>query len=109
MNIEEIDKWLDNEYGVSYTELEKLHDFVVDRDREHQEQKDKVVNDLLKRISNLEFEVEDKQREIERLNNIINEIENYFNKTKDTSTLEERIIANYMLRYIKKLKGSDKE
>ena len=71
MNIKEIDKWLDNEYGVSYTELEKLHDFVVDRDREHQEQKDKVINDLLKRISNLEFDVEDKQREIERLNNII--------------------------------------
>ena len=66
MNIEEIDKCLDNEYGVSYTELEKLHDFVVDRDREHQEQKDKVVNVLLKRISNLEFEVEEKDRRIDK-------------------------------------------
>lgn len=58
--------------------------------------KAKVVNDLLKRISNLEFDVEDKQRKIEslkqineehkkingelrveneRLNNIINELE----------------------------------
>ena len=36
--------------------------------------KDKVINDLLKRISNLEFEVEDKQRKIERLNNKINSI-----------------------------------
>ena len=34
--------------------------------------KDKLINDLLKRISNLEFEVEDKGRENERLNNIIN-------------------------------------
>ena len=34
--------------------------------------KDKLINDLLKRISNLEFEVEDKDRENERLNNIIN-------------------------------------
>ena len=62
MNIEEIDKWLDNEYGVSYTELKELHDFVVDRDIEHQEQKDKTINDLLKRISNLEFEVEDLEK-----------------------------------------------
>ena len=66
MNIEEIDKWLDNEYGVSYTELEKLHDFVVDRDREHQKQKDKTINDLLKRISNLEFDVEEKDRRIDK-------------------------------------------
>lgn len=36
--------------------------------------KPKVVNDLLKRISNLEFDVEDKDKEIERLNNIINEL-----------------------------------
>lgn len=36
--------------------------------------KDKVVNDLLKRISNLEFDVEDKQREIERLKNILDKL-----------------------------------
>ena len=52
MNIEEIDKWLDNEYGVSYTRLEELHDFAVEQDLKHREEKDK---------------------EIERLNNIINE------------------------------------
>ena len=34
--------------------------------------KDKALNDLLKRISNLEFEVEDKDRENERLNNKYN-------------------------------------
>ena len=50
MNIEKIDKWLDNEYGVSYTRLEELHDFVVEQDLKHREEKDK---------------------EIERLNNII--------------------------------------
>ena len=50
-----------------------------------------------------------KDKEIERLNNIINELENYFNKIKDTSTLEERMIAKYMLKYIKELKGEDKE
>lgn len=39
------------------------------------EKKDKVINDLLKRISDLEFEVEKQDKEIERLNNIINELE----------------------------------
>lgn len=55
MNIEEIDKWLDNEYGVSYTRLEELHDFVVEQDLKHREEKNKEIN---------------------RLNNIINELEN---------------------------------
>ena len=31
MNKEEIDKWLDNEYGVSYTRLEELHDFYFEK------------------------------------------------------------------------------
>ena len=31
MNTEEIDKWLDNEYGVSYTRLEELHDFYFEK------------------------------------------------------------------------------
>ncbi len=31
MNIEEIDKWLNEEYGVSYTRLEELHDFFYER------------------------------------------------------------------------------
>ena len=37
MNIEEIDKWLDNEYGVSYTRLEELHDFVVEQNMKYQD------------------------------------------------------------------------
>lgn len=31
MNKEEIDKWLDNEYGVSYTRLEELLDFYFEK------------------------------------------------------------------------------
>lgn len=40
---------------------------------------------------------------------VINELEKYLNKIKDTSTLEERMIAKYLLKYIKKLKGSEKD
>ena len=46
MNIQEIDKWLDNEYGVSYTRLEELHDFVVEQDLKHREEKDKEIERL---------------------------------------------------------------
>lgn len=31
MNKEEIDKWLDEEYGCSYTRLEELHDFYFEK------------------------------------------------------------------------------
>lgn len=58
---------------------------------------------MIKKIS-----YEELKEEVKRLNNIINELENYFNKIKDTSTLEERMIAKYMLKYIKELKGVNK-
>ena len=43
MNIKEVDKWLDKEYGVSYTRLEELHDFVIEQDLKHQATKDKEL------------------------------------------------------------------
>ena len=46
MNIEIIDKWLDEEYGVSYTRLEELHDFVLEQDMKHREEKDKEIDKL---------------------------------------------------------------
>lgn len=62
MNIELIDKWLENEYGVSYTRLEELHDFVVEQDLKHREQAEK---------------------EIEHLQNLIDKTTNYYLKTLD--------------------------
>ena len=68
MNIEEIDKWLDNEYGCSYTRLEELHDFVVEQDLKHREEADK---------------------EIQRLNNIIKEVREYINENAFHSKNQE--------------------
>jgi prefoldin subunit 5 len=83
--------------------------------------KDKVINDLLKRISDLEFEVEKQDKEIERLNNIINEFEewlnnipNYFMDRRSNNTgvyvqkgMQQMIdMCNNKLQ---ELKGSDKE
>lgn len=56
--MEEIDKWLDNEYGVSYTSLEEIHDWLVDENMK-------------------------KDKEIERLNIIINKLEKYANRRID--------------------------
>lgn len=58
MNIQEIDKWLNNEYGMSYTKLEKLHDWLCDR---------LIIKD----------------EEIEKLHSIIEEAREYIEKRKE--------------------------
>ena len=46
MNLEAINKWLDEEYGCSYTRLEELHDFYFkkycDLKKENKQLKDKL-------------------------------------------------------------------
>jgi hypothetical protein len=98
VNIEEIDKWLDDEYGVSYTRLEELHDFVVEQDLKHREEKDK---------------------EIERLNNIINELEKFLKDKIDSwkrqnddeivkdTIYHERLAVRLIYDYLQELKGSE--
>ena len=94
MNIEEIDKWLDNEYGCSYTRLEELHDYFFEK-------------------------YTDQKEEIERLNNIIKEAQEYLRSA--THLLLEynkpfRKVGKYEEQYCKResdlkriLKGVDKE
>lgn len=47
MNKEEIDKWLDEEYGCSYTRLEELHDFYFEKYCDLK-QENQQLNQLLK-------------------------------------------------------------
>lgn len=49
MNKEEIDKWLNEEYGCSYTKLEELHDFYFEK---YCDLKDKIneAKDVVKEI-----------------------------------------------------------
>ena len=55
MTIEEINKWLDNEYGVSYTRLEELHDFYFEKycdlQQENKKQKE-VIDKAIEYINN---------------------------------------------------------
>ena len=50
MNKEEIDKWLDNEYGVSYTRLEELHDFYFEKYCDLEEQ-NKRYKEVIEKVS----------------------------------------------------------
>lgn len=52
---------------------------------------------------------EEKDKEIERLNNIINKIEEHFVFLKMNSTGGNKEFFEDILDYIKELKGSDKE
>jgi len=90
MNLETINKWLDNEYGVSYTRLEELHDFVVEQDLKHQEKAEK---------------------EIDRLNNVINELEKWlkglienFDEDVSEPILHEQMTIRLVYEYLDKLK-----
>lgn len=78
MNIQEIDKWLDNEYGVSYTRLEELHDFVIKQDLKHREEAEK---------------------EIERLNKLISQREKKWEKWTTEKTILSTKMSDYLCKY----------
>lgn len=89
------------EVGTTYSGVD-----VICRQYKEIERLNNIINDMDKQIDNL---CNNQKREVERLNNIINELEDYLNKIKDTSTLQERMTAKFLLKYIKELKGVDKE
>ena len=77
--------------------------------------------DLLKNYYEKMEIIEEQDKEIERLNNIINELEKYINETKleefekeygrrygKTFTQAEVIICNMILNKLQELKGNDK-
>ena len=52
MNLEAINKWLDEEYGCSYTKLEELHDFYFEKYCDLKK-KNKKLKDKLSKIETL--------------------------------------------------------
>lgn len=72
--------------------------------------KDKVINDLLKRISDLEFEVEKQDKEIDRLNN---KEEQLIRRLEDLIIIGEQVENEWAVdickMIIEELKGVDKE
>ena len=69
----------------------------------------KEIERLNKELENLEKLNNANYQSFIEVNNIINELEKYLIKIKETSTPQERIMAKFVLEYIKILKGEDKE
>lgn len=74
MNLEAINKWLDEEYGCSYTRLEELHDFYFEKycnlQQENKQLKEKV-NKLEILIENLKLGVTLNQEQEDLLDKIL--------------------------------------
>lgn len=63
MNLETINKWLDEEYGCSYTKLEELHNFYFEkyRDLKQENKKLKMIVNEYERL-NKGFKITDVQK-----------------------------------------------
>ena len=83
MNIEEIDKWLYNEYGTSYTRLEELHDYFFEK---YTDQKEEI--ERLKGLCD-KYEEEHKTtfEEWKKTINIIKEVRKYIQDRYDGEVL----------------------
>ena len=91
MSLEEINKWLDNEYGVSYTRLEELHDFLIEQNMKYQD-----------KIDNL-------QQENKKLKDNWNKLKEYIRKNIIYDDIGMKILDSSLIEdYIAELEqGSD--
>ena len=92
MNIEEINKWLYNEYGCSYTRLEELHDYFFEKYTDQQEE----IKRLNKRIEDLNTINEEHQilngmirKELQQKENIIKEAKEYIELIKTLAMVDK--------------------
>lgn len=58
MNLETINKWLDEEYGCSYTKLEELHNFYFEKYCDLQQENKQLKEKIKKVIRMLEIQIE---------------------------------------------------
>ena len=91
MTLEEINKWLDNEYGVSYTKLEELHDFYFEKYCDLK----KENQSLKKQLENANEQINYLRRSIERKEETIIDLQ------------DERI--PYTNEYVAKLENQQKK
>lgn len=65
MNIEMIDKWLNEEYGVSYTDLEELHNRQVDKNQELEKKYTQALEVAQERFDRIQKAIEYIETDIE--------------------------------------------
>ena len=66
MNIEQIDKWLNEEYGCSYTRLEELHDYFFEKYTDQKEEIERL-NDYISFYKDLSKKQNKKNEELRAL------------------------------------------
>lgn len=79
MNLETINKWLDEKYGCSYTRLEELHDFYFEKYIDLQQENKK----LKERIEYLERSNDRREDTILEQRQEISDLEDNWNKLKE--------------------------
>lgn len=101
MNLETINKWLDEEYGCSYTKLEELHDFYFEKYCDLQ-QENKKLNGA---IQTYDILLKSNIKENKRLKDNWNELKKYINEANEdlywTNNYDD------ILYVMRELEGSD--
>ena len=81
MKIEKIDKWLDDKYGISYTELVKIKEYLVE-ENEKLKEKNNDLNKIIENINAISYQSADEiwlkaRHDIEDLDDFANDIDHY--------------------------------
>lgn len=127
MNLETINKWLDEECGCSYTRLEELHNFYFEKycDLQQENKKLKMIVNEYERL-NKGFKITDVQKynidellSYKKYKDNWNELKEYIKETKlkefeksygkrygKTFTQAEIIVCNMILDKMQELQGS---
>lgn len=99
MNIKEIDKWLDEEYGCSYTRLEELFNFEIDKQLK-----------LFDKVEQLEKENQELKKQLEEANEkilLLQVSEPMLNYKKALEENQQKEFIKYMNDIIEDLEIED--
>lgn len=113
MDLETINKWLDEEYGCSYTKLEELHDFYFEKYCDLKQENKQLQEELEWTIGIVEHNriISEKNKEIHQLKDnwnklkeIIRKKQDYYRYVKDN---RYRKFLSELLDKMQELEGSD--
>lgn len=93
MNIETINKWLDEEYGCSYTRLEELHDFYFEKYCDLQ-QENKQLKEIYKELFNTYQKLKKENEEFKLLNlHQVDKIQQLKEEIEENKKLKEQLLV----------------
>ena len=67
MNLKEVNKWLDDEFGCSYTKLEELHDFYFEKYTDLQQENQRLKEMKYKTLIELQEKIDNAIERLEAL------------------------------------------